>query len=86
MKTYPILLLSLFLLFSCSPEDGAEGATGPAGPQGEQGIPGETGPKGDTGEANIIASDWITATTGKPSIDYSQMSYDEVVTLLNLEP
>lgn len=27
-----------------------------------------------------------TTTTGKPSIDYSQMSYDDVVTLLNLEP
>ena len=66
-------LTVVFVLLSCSAEDGEDGAIGPQGPQGEQGPIGAQGEQGEQGEqgppgadgqdgnANIIYSNWIAA-------------------------
>ena len=60
--------MALIIMVNC---EGSEGPTGPAGsqgPQGEQGPegpegpPGEDGEDGEDGNANVIYSDWFTAT------------------------
>ena len=55
-------IFSLFLLASCSGEDGEMGVQGPQGEQGPQGAQGDQGPQGnqgETGSANVIYSEWI---------------------------
>nr|WP_298995934.1 hypothetical protein [uncultured Allomuricauda sp.] len=63
-----VLFFGIFLLASCSAEDGETGPAGPQGPQGEQGVAGpagadgangQDGEQGETGTANVIYSDWI---------------------------
>ncbi|MGB1308107.1 MAG: hypothetical protein ACPG6B_04305 [Oceanihabitans sp.] len=53
---YIVLALFVAFSFACSSEDGEDGATGPAGPAGPAGT------NGTDGNANVISSDWITAT------------------------
>lgn len=57
---YALLALLITFNFACSPEDGEDGAQGP---QGEQGLAGQDG------NANVISSEWITATY---VLDFSQ--------------
>ncbi|MEO0506302.1 MAG: hypothetical protein AAF090_09130 [Bacteroidota bacterium] len=65
VKQSAAFLFSLFLLASCSGEDGEMGVQGPQGEQGPQGAQGDQGPQGDqgeqgeTGSANVIYSEWI---------------------------
>ncbi len=70
-----ITVVCLMLITACT-QDSEVGPIGPQGPQGEQGIQGEQGPQGEPGQdgadgqdgtdgedgnANVIASEWITA-------------------------
>lgn len=56
IKSLLLMILSIALANSCSPEDGEDGAVGPQGEQGEQGPQGE---QGEPGTTNVIYSEWI---------------------------
>jgi len=56
------LILSLFSLIGCSSSDGE------VGPKGETGA---AGPKGDPGSANVIYSEWISATFSGSGATYT---------------
>lgn len=72
--------LSIFLLISCEADadiltreelKGDVGPQGPEGPQGAEGQPGAQGPEGQPGadgNANVIVSEWKTATMQKDTI------------------
>ncbi len=62
---YVLMILMVIMAFSCS-KDGEDGMDGAIGPQGEQGLAGQDGidgVDGQDGNANVIASDWIEATS-----------------------
>jgi hypothetical protein len=58
------MVLSLALVSSCSPSDGADGANGIDGAPGPAGQDGTDGQDGQDGNANVISSAWIPVNFG----------------------
>src|SRR5882762_8829527 len=56
---FSMVLMCLALVFAC--KKGDPGPTGATGPAGSNGAAGATGPQGPAGTANVIYSQWFTA-------------------------
>jgi len=76
---FSVLIFSCLLICVVSCKKGDDGAVGPAGPAGAAGVAGPTGP---IGAANVIYSDWFTASPWiKDTVfDIFRFSYTKVVT------
>ena len=66
------MVLSLALVSSCSPSDGADGTNGIDGAPGPAGQDGTNGTDGQDGNANVISTPWIPVDFG-PATTFGQV-------------